>query len=255
MSIYMNKESYLLNISTTGLENVGTRTHDFTFRTQLLNLNPDKHYKIGLLSYSLWYSWYNVSAEIGNNKFYYNNGSLDRVLTIPDGQYGISALNSTIKVLISAVGDNSDNIKIEGNYNTLKVEITQLNGYVVQFPSVSSLYKIFGFYVNQVLVAGVNVSSVQPDITLGIDALSINCSILDSRYNITNNSTSTSLILLNVNVSPGSSINAVVASPTYLPIAVSGNINSLQFTITSQDGTEVNLNGENVSLSLHIQEQ
>jgi len=251
----MNKESYLLNISTTGLENVGTRTHDFTFRTQLLNLNPDKHYKIGLLSYSLWYSWYNVSAEIGNNKFYYNNGSLDRVLTIPDGQYGISSLNSTIKVLITAVGDNSDNIKIEGNYNTLKVEITQLNGYVVQFPSVNSLYKIFGFYVNQVLVAGVNVSSVQPDITLGIDALSINCSILDSRYNITNNSTSTSLILLNVNVSPGSSINAVVASPTYLPIAVNGNINSLQFTITSQDGTAVNLNGENVSLSLHIQEQ
>ena len=251
----MDKESYLLNISTTGLENVGVRTHDFTFRTQLLTLNPDKQYKIGLLSYSLWYSWKNVSAEIGNNKFYYNNGSVDRVLTIADGQYGISALNSAIKVLITAVGDNSDNIKIEGNYNTLKVEITQLNGYVVQFPSTNSLYRIFGFYVNQTLVAGVNSSPIQPDITLGVDALSINCSILDSRYNITNNSTSTSLILLNINTTPGSNISATIPSPTYLPVSVSGHINNIQFSVTSQDGSEVNLNGENVSLSLHIQEQ
>jgi hypothetical protein len=249
------KESFLLNISTTGLENVNGRTHDFTFRTQLLTLDPDKEYKIGLLSYSLWYAWFNVSAEIGNNKFYYNNGSLNRVLTIPDGQYGISALNSQIKVLITAVGDNSDNIKIEGNYNTLKVEITQLNGYVVQFPSTNSLYRILGFYVNQTLVAGLNSSPIQPDITLGVDALSINCSILDSRYNITNNSTSTSLILLNVNTTPGSNISQTIPSPTYLPVSVSGHINNIHFTITSQDGTALNLNGENVSLSLHIQEQ
>ena len=245
------KDSILLNVSTNGLENV-LKTHDFIFRTDKLNLDSSKNYKCALLSYSLWYSWYNITNT--NNKFRYKTPtSALTTITLPNGNYGVSDLNSYISNYLLGIGESASGIKFVGNYNTLRVDLTLETGFQVDFSvGVGSFQALFGF--NAQLYTASTSGQSAADISGGVDALLINCSILDASKNITNNSTTSTLHFLTPKVGPGSNIAESIPSPVYLPISVKGHINSIQFSITSQTGTLLDLNNENVSLSIHILE-
>lgn len=245
--------SLLLNLSTSGLTNI-TQTDNFVANFNNLEFDRDKKYQIALLSYSLWYAWYNISAELGNNKFYYNNGSTDRTITITDGQYGVSDINSFIKNAISALGDNPDNIKIVGNFTTLKVDITLANSYSVTFGA-NSLYIILGFNNGQVLnTNGVHSSPNQPNVSNSVDALNINTSFIDSNSNLLNDNHSFCIYQLVPTSGPGSNISERISYPTYLPLNNHGNIHNVFFSITDQNNNRLNLHGEHVTLSFHIKE-
>lgn len=73
--------------------------------------------KVALVSASLYYSWYSITAAIGNNTFSYTfptfAGSITIAVTIPDGFYTIPQLNSFLQFtfisnghyLVDASGD------------------------------------------------------------------------------------------------------------------------------------------------------
>jgi len=245
-------KSLLVNISTSSLDNI-TDTHNFSVNFSNLEFNRDKEYQIALLNYSMWYSWYNISTDLGNNKFYYYNGTTNRSITLPDGQYGISDLNSYIKAQITLLGDNQDNITITGNYNTLKVDIVVVGTYTVTFGA-NSLYIILGFNNAQVLTAGTTASPNQPNVTNGVDALNINTSLIDSNSNLLNDNHSTCIYQFVPQSGPGSNLNERISYPIYLPLNAHGNIYNVQFSISDQNGNILDLNGEHVSLSFHIKE-
>lgn len=243
-------DSILLNISTNGLENVNS-THDFIFRTDKLNLDPDKQYRCALLSYSMWYSWYNITNS--NNQFKFTSPTGTQTITIPNGNYGVSDLSSYIRAQIP-VADSSNGIKFTGNYNTLRVDLELQNGFSVDFTINSTFNGLFGFNPLLYNVVGITTGQSPANISNSIDALLINCSILDASKNITNNKSTTALHFITPNVGPGSNIAETIAFPLYLPVSVSGHINSMRISITDQSGNLVDMNGENVSISLSIME-
>ena len=248
------KERYLLNITTTNL-NV-EKTHDFTFRTEFLHLDPEKKFSIALLNYSLWYSWYNITTL--NNNFRYVVSGVVKDIVIPSGNYGVGDLNTYIQSQLTLNGDSPTGVDFTGNYNTLKVDMTLEPTYDVDFTIANSFSAIFGFnqllYENNgasnLLISGQNAANI----TNSIDAITINCSILDTRYNITNGATSVCLHQFVPQSGPGSNLSASIPTPIYLPISSSGSVKSFQVSIRDQAQNLLNLNGEHISISLLIRE-
>jgi hypothetical protein len=248
-----SKDSVLLNITSSGL-GVNGPSHDFNINFSNLALNHDSRtrHEIALVSYSLWYSWYNVSADLGNNIFKYNNGTTARVITIDDGQYGVSDLNSYIKAAITAFGDVADNIKIVGNYNSLKVDLTIVGSYSVTFDG-TGLDTILGF-TEGVFIAGTWSSMLVPNITNGIDAIQIHSSLVSPSSNLINNDQSTCLHQFTPQNGPGANLSAEIQSLIYLPMTNLGSIHFASFSIKDNLGRTLDLNGEAVSLVFHIRE-
>jgi len=249
------KEKYLLNITTTNL-NVA-KTHDFTFKTSFLQLSTEKTYECALLSYSLWYSWYNIKTNV-NDKFRYIVSGVVKNIVIPAGQYGVQDINSFIQSQLVVNGDSATGVSIVGNYNLLRVVITLEANYDVDFTIAQSFRGLLGFnsqlYENNGATDLEYVGEAPANITGGVDAVSINCSILNPSYNITNNQTSTSLFSFTPQSGPGTNLSLVVPNVIYLPISTSGNIHSFRIFISDQAQNELDLNGENISLSLLIKE-
>ena len=248
------KERYLLNITTTNL-NVN-KTHDFTFRTEFLNLDAEKNYSIALLNYSLWYAWYNITTA--NYNFRYVVNGVVKDFTIPAGNYGVSDINSYIQTKLQANGDSPTGIDFTGNYNTLRVDMTLEAGYDVDFSIANTFNALFGFndllYENNTGSNTITSGQSAANITNSVDAITINCSILDTRFNITNDKTSVCLHQFVPNSGPGSNLSNTIPSPIFLPISSSGHINSFQVSIRDQAQNLLDLNGEHVSLSLLIKE-
>lgn len=242
-------DTYLLNISTTGL--VGQLTHDFTINYTHLQLDPNKDYVLGLKNYSLWYSWFNISTENNNNVFRYSRdaGASYSDLVIPNGNYSLDNLNTKINALIFTDGGVKGNIEFTPNYNTLRVELRLASGYHVDFIPNNTLKTILGFD-SQIYTAIFTSAPSTANITNSVDAININCSLLNASQNLLNDTPSQTLIQFVPSTSVGSNLSAQISEITYLPISNSGNINSMRIFITDQNLNILNLNGENVSISL-----
>jgi hypothetical protein len=74
--------------------------------------------------------------------------------------------------------------------------------------------------------------------------------LLNSSQNLLNDTPSQTLIQFVPSTTVGSNLAAQVSQITFLPITYSGNINSMRIFITDQNLNILNLNGENVSISL-----
>jgi hypothetical protein len=82
-----------------------------------------KNTKMALQNLSLYYSWYNISATLGNNTLSYTHNSITYTITFPDGSYSIEDITGFIHFtmkqnnhyLLDAVGDELYFIKFEEN--------------------------------------------------------------------------------------------------------------------------------------------
>jgi len=244
---------YLLNVSTSQLKPL--LTHDFNVIYTNLNLNPNKNYVLGLKSYSMWYSWFNVSAENNNNNFRFSidNGATFIDAVLADGNYSLDDIQTSINNIVVNNSGVSNSIKFLPNYNTLRVELSLATNYQVDFTPSNSLRLLLGFN-SQVYSAPFTSSPNIPNITNSVDALNINCSLLNSNNNLINNTPSQTLYQFVPQTSVGTNLSEQISQITFLPISNSGNINSMRFFITDQNLNILNLNGEHVSLSLVLKE-
>jgi hypothetical protein len=249
-------ESILLNINTHDL-NI-SNTSNFNIQFDALQLDHHNDYHVALVSYNIPYSWYNISAAQNNNQFRYSRdaGVSFRTVTIPDGNYGIEDLNLEIDDLIVADGGVTGKIIFYADYNSLRVdlEITDAN-YQVDFIDGNSNNPrvIMGFNSLIYTTVGVERAPNGANVTNNIDSVSINCSIVDSGSVLLNNRQSSSLFHITDYASgPGSYLTGRPSHPVYLPVNVAGNIHNLSISIRDQSDRIIDLNGENVTLSLHI---
>jgi len=248
----------LLQISTTQLKTTqpDIKTHDFSITIPNLILNNDKKYSVALVNYSLWYSWFNVSAGNSNNQIRYSPdaGVTFYTLTIPSGNYGIDTLSSAIQALITVNGHDGTNIKLSANYSTLKVELVLTNSYQLDLTIANTIDVLIGF--DKLLYTSSQSGTLVPNITNSIDLISINCDLVSANDNFINEKNNDSLFSFVPNVPPGSNINggSGLSQPIYLPISRSGYIGSIHFSVRSNNGLLLDLNGENVSLTLVIRD-
>ena len=139
------KDKYIINIDTSTLPS-GTITHNFNIpMNDQLGFHRDHEYEIALLRYDIYNSIKNISAENLNNEIKIDPGTGSFItITITDGVYSISELNTAIKTKINALGYDANNFSIIGDFNILKVLLTLGSAWRVDF-SGNSLYKILGF--------------------------------------------------------------------------------------------------------------
>jgi len=249
------KTSFTINIATSSLPNI-SKTHDFRINmdSQVV-FNPLHEYEVALIGYSIWNSIKNISVENANNTLRINPGTGSFVdIIIQDGIYGISELNGVIKKALVALGHDPLKFSIVGNFNTLKVDmVIGSGGWQVDF-SVGNLYKILGF--DNILYLEGSYSSVsKPNVTNDIDSLSICSSLVDTRYNLSNDRKNDSLYTIPIDAPSGGLMSRIISYPIYKRMQHGPDLRYIDIRITAQDGiTPVNLHNESVSLTIHIRE-
>jgi hypothetical protein len=101
-----------------------------------------------VISASVWNSVPNVSIDLGNNKFYvyYGGDNTLYTVTLSNGLYSVSSLNTEISKNLVNQGLPSDTIIITGNQSTQKIVLTfPYIGSYVDFTGVNSSRGLLGF--------------------------------------------------------------------------------------------------------------
>lgn len=240
-------------------------TDDFvTSISDSIKLDPKYEWKAALVQGQLWYSYNNISAELSNNTLTYNNGTIDRIITIPDGLYSVPELNDALHREMDTLGDyggtgssRTYDINLLPDQSTRKVylELNKAGGsYTIDFSNSSSstLYELLGFE-DGVTYSASTLAPNLADITRGINALRITCDLFDSSYIRDSGTTSNIIYQFVPQVPSGSAITIYPQQRIYLPIrTISNRISSIRTQVVDNLGRRVNLNGEPVSILLHI---
>ena len=229
-------------------------SHDFSINFQNLVLpgQQNDRYELALVSANIWYSWYNISTSYVNNTFYYNNGTVDQTVLIPNGIYKISELIKTIEDGIVSNGDTKTNIEIIANFNTGRIEISLLNKYTVNFTQ-GTLYEIVGFDNTSILNLNQKYISPHPgDINRGVTDISVNCNLVDSSYS--NGESSQTLYSFSPNTSPYNLLTIQPSEKVYCQIHAHGGdaIPNMRIFITDNKNRIIDLNNEPTSFLFHL---
>ena len=99
-------------------DNITDTTKNSTFEYQFPNSIQFKNMELALISASLYYTWFNISNELGNRTFSYQyvvgTTTNTRTLTLDEGLYEVSDINKALQFdfidlglyLVNADGDN-----------------------------------------------------------------------------------------------------------------------------------------------------
>ena len=138
-------------------------------------------------------------------------------------------------------------MEISANTNTLKSEMFLRNNYVVDFRKDKSINNLLGFDSN-LYTSGFHESENMVNI-LTMNSILVNIDIISDSY--FNSSTQPTIYSFFPDVSPGYKI--IPHNLLYLPIT-SDTIHSITMWLTDQNGNELNLRGENLSMRFHLRE-
>ena len=132
---------------------------------------------------------------------------------------------------------------------TLTSEIILKNNYEVDFRRYKSINSLLGYH-SKLYTSGFNESEDMVDI-LTIKSIQVNIGIISGSY--VNGSTQPTSYSFFTNVSPGYKIIENLHNLLYLSIT-SHTIHSITISLTDQNGDELNLRGENLSMRFHLRE-
>lgn len=218
-----------------------------------LQLDKKKSYEIALVNLETYYSFPNINGN--NNIFKYSpDGTNWFEIQIPEGAYELTDINNFIQNEMKN-RDHYDNVRdsyniiLAPNTNTLKTILKLKNGYQVDFTPAHSLSDLLGFnkaiYTNKYhesenIVNIINISSI----LVNIDCIS------GSHVNGLQKPVIYSFF---PDVSPGYKIIETPQNLVYLPLT-SDTIFTLETSLTDQDGNDLNLRGEELTMRFHIRE-
>ena len=146
-------------------------------------------------------------------------------------------------------GNDKDNIEISANTNTLKSEMIINNNCEVDFGRNNSINSLLGFD-NKHYSTGSHESENMVNILI-INSILVNIDIISGSYD--NGSTQPTIYSFFPDVSPGYKIIENPHNLPYLPIT-SDMIHSITIWLTDQNGNELNLRGDNLSMRFHLRE-
>ena len=272
MSVIIDKEiSFLTSSSTTqGAVNKNSQGSRFDVILEKPLSIPREaiNVRVALQSATIWWSINNISASLGNNKMYIDGQdtsdvTTSYVVTIPDGLYDLSGLESAILTslanqgaktdplpLINLIPDpNTQKVEIEFNYATSSVDFTQSDTprLLLGFDS-----QVLGTYatIPQVVLAD-NIASFNQ-----INYFKIGTSIV-SKGLPTNGKYNQTLSSIQIDVQPASQINFQPTSIIYLDgDHLKGNhLTTFSVWLTDDQNRLVDTNSEDFSATIIIKYQ
>ena len=225
-----------------------TKTRIRTEYNPSISLDHKKKYEMALVNLETYYSFPNVTSS--NNKFKYspNNGVNWYTITILTGSYELSAINTFIKRTMQANGhwDKTNNeylVKILADYATLKSVLYISKNYKVDFNIANSIRSILGFDAG-VYSEGYHESQRIVNI-MSVNSILVNNSCVGGAY--VNGSQQPTIFSFFPNSSPGYKIVEWPTNLVYLPITLN-TITIMETWITDQDGKELDLRGEVITI-------
>jgi len=228
-----------------------------------LELDRTRQYEMALVNLERYYSFPNLSDE--NNVFRYSPGLLKSAgevtrmtqrekkqwveVQIPEGSYDLIDIAETIKIVMKRNGHNDESIKITTNTNTLKSVLEIQDDFQVYFRARKSISSVLGFR-NQVYEEGIHESQNVVNI-LSINPILVNVDVIGRSY--VNGRTQNTIYSFFPNVSPAHKIVENLRNLVYLPVILD-KINKMETVVKDQNGKQLNLRGENLTIRYHLRE-
>lgn len=238
----------------------GNSTNDFTQQySPPLYLDPQGVYSVALHSAAMYYAWFNITSEIGNNKFrvWYEGW---RDFTIPDGIYAMDGLNREIYegmkgfgpdfVYIDDSGTEMSRVYFTANYNTMKLEMNIKQKYPgkpeideqtlrVDFfnDAYNKIADLLGFDKGKFYYQEFNEAHHTTNFDRDITKININCSLVLFSYE-NGRGNSQLLYSFTPSVMPGTIINLEPNNLLFVPIR-SEDISSIRMYLTDNLGRPV----------------
>lgn len=248
-----------LSSQSNNISQINFNTGDFTVDYKdpiLLDKRDYVHYEIGLVSCTIWYTYFNIDTDLNNNvlKYSHNNGVDWFDVVFPDGVYRIESLNSYLQQVISNNGHQPNKLRILANYSALKVQIyIEIgSGFQIDFRnSVSDINDFLGFESGIITAGGYTTATNSANITNDINDLKIKCSLVDSEYSYDNAEKSEIIFTVTPQEQPGS---IIVRNPNYI-IWVPINtkiIRRIRMYVTDNRGNPIDFNNEHCSYTLYL---
>ena len=216
-----------------------------------ITLDPHKDYKIGVRSLRLWNELANISPTLANNTFKYSsdNGiTWSTDITITQGIYSVDDLSTAVQTLITNDGGVGTNIRLDPDYNTLKVYITLQNNYQLDMTT-NSFNSLIGW--TAIIVTASGLGQNLADVSNGITSYNLECNLVDSNASYVNGKASSALLNFTPNVNPGSLISIVPFSVEYLHMN-SHHIQQINIQIVSNLGVQLVDLQSPITVSLEI---
>ena len=174
---------------------------------------------------------------------------------LPEGCYEIPQINAAIQRQLErnghwnhTVNPQSHYITVGANSSTLRayVDITNAN-YRVNMTQ-STIRSMLGFNP-KTLASGYHEGDNPVDI-LKVNTILVNCDIISGSYR--NGSQTPVVYSFFPDVSPGYKIVESPNNLVYLPVAPAGDVQRMRVWLTDQNGEQLNLRGETITIRFHI---
>lgn len=220
--------------STTITANSNKSNFEIRFPIPLI-LDNNLNYELGLS----WFSCYNTIFNITNENNKYNID--DKQFKIVPGANEIKEINNML---------NSDVLEIKPYLNTSKCLLIIKKDSILKFNDKSFFHTVLGFEVKD-YIKGSHISKDIIQIT-NISTINIICDLIDGSYN--NGVQSNILYSFPVNTVPfGYKLIERMYNPAYLPVTRK-MIDNIRIKIEDENGNEINFNGEEISIYLHLRQ-
>lgn len=214
-----------------------------------LRLNKEKQWEAAILDFTTYNSIPNVSENVNNKLHYYTekddkgNYIHPKEVVLPTGSYEIDDICLLIQEELG-----KENIKIEGNNNTLKTEIN--SKYYIDFTKDYSIGKILGFpSTTPILDANIKHTSTNNINILTLNTINITCNIIQGSYK--NGENQHIIHTFYPSVPPGFKVIERPQNLVYLPLNTS-YISDIVVNVLDQDGDIVDFRGETITVRIHI---
>lgn len=212
-------------------------------------------YEIALVNLETYYSFPNINSSNNSLRYSSDGGKTWQLIQIPEGSYEITDLNRAIHLQMKQRNhydkfNNHYYVSLTANDSTLRT-VLEINNptYQVDFNVPNSLSSTLGFNA-KTYSSGYHESENIVNI-LSLNVIFVEIDIINGSY--VNGKQKSVIYSFFPNVSPGYKIVETPLNLVYLPVCVS-EISSLTVRLTDQNGTLLNVRGEEISIRLHIRE-
>ena len=212
-------------------------------------------YEIGLLRLESYFSFPNIDASKNSLRISIDNGKKWNIIRIPLGCYDIDSINTVLQRQLKEKTGEKEEEKhaiLEANVNTLKCILDiRDNATIVDFNIDNSLRSVLGFKAKKYQGAKRHQSESIVNI-LSVNTILVHTDIIgSSRINGVG-----APVIYNFfpNVSPGEKIVSQPRHLIYMPLTMS-IIPSMSCWLTDQNLREIDLRGEELTLTFHVRKR
>ena len=216
-----------------------------------LDFSPSYRYEMALTSLETYYSFPNINTSNNHVKISFDEGKTWLDVYIPVGCYEIKAINTELqRFIVQKTGDKKAETRIvlSPNPNTLRCMLEVLDAKCqANFDENDSLCTVLGFE-RKAYTAGRHESEYIVNI-LSVNSILVHCDVIESSR--LNGIKASVIYTFFPDATPGDKIISIPRHLIYIPLTLNV-ISRMTCWVTDQNGKELDLQGEELTLTFHI---